>query len=154
MAPADADQPAAGRLEGRDHFLPVRIYYEDTDFSGLVYHAAYARFFERGRSDFLRALGISHSALLTEDAAFAVTQLTLTFRKAARIDDALVVRTRFDAAKGARLQISQDVRRDGELLVEAAVECCCISLQGRPKRAPEALLRRLAPLLDPGASRF
>ena len=85
------DQPTAGRFEGRDHLLPVRVYYEDTDFTGLVYHANYVRYFERGRSDFLRLAGIGHARLLDQEApmAFVVAELNLTFLKPARIDDAL-----------------------------------------------------------------
>src|SRR5262245_19133910 len=91
------DQPSAGRFEGRVHFLPARVYYEDTDFTGVVYHANYLRYFERGRSDFLRAAGIHHTELLNaaEPMGFAVNKISLEFLKAARIDDALVVETAF-----------------------------------------------------------
>lgn len=91
--------PTAGWFEGREHRLPVRIYYEDTDFTGVVYHANYVRYFERGRSDFLRLAGVSHSDLLERDdpAAFVVTRLEIDFKKAARIDDALTVHTTYDS---------------------------------------------------------
>jgi len=99
------DAPSAGRFEGRVHLLPVRVYYEDTDFTGLVYHGNYVRYFERGRSDFLRLAGVSHSDLLVGDSpsAFVVTRMEIDFRLAARIDDALLVNTTYDAVKGARL---------------------------------------------------
>lgn len=148
------DQPSAGRVEGRHHLLPVRIYYEDTDFTGLVYHANYLRYFERGRSDCLRVIGVRHSEMLAEDTAFAVNRIEVDFLKAARIDDALVVRTGFEGLQGARIKVAQALERDGEVLVRAAVEVCCISLTGRPKRPPKLLLDRLKPFLEPTASSF
>ena len=107
------DAPTAGRFEGREHRLPVRVYYEDTDFTGLVYHANYLRYFERGRSDCLRLMGIGHAELLDGDRpmAFVVSKMGLTFLKPARIDDQLVVRTHYDAVKGPRLLISRMLRR-------------------------------------------
>ena len=92
-----SEAPTAGRFDGREHVLPVRVYYEDTDFTGLVYHASYVRFFERGRSDFLRLAGVDHVAMARLDTAFAVLRLDVTFKAAARIDDALEVRTVFEA---------------------------------------------------------
>lgn len=149
-----SDVPSAGRFDGRLHYLPVRIYYEDTDFTGLVYHANYVRYFERGRSDFLRLAGVSHSSLLEapEPQGFAVSRLTLEFLKPARIDDALVVRTAFDRMRGPRIFISQVLLRGGETLVSAAVEVCTISLSGRPRKPPPELTQQLRPFLDaPGS---
>lgn len=145
------DLPSAGRFEGRVHILPVRIYYEDTDFTGLVYHANYVRYCERGRSDFLRAAGVHHSALLEgeEPLGFAVNKLNLEFLKPARIDDALVVKSMFETIRGPRIFITQEIERDGETLVRAEVQVCCISLTGRPKRPPTVLLERLKPFLEP-----
>lgn len=141
-------EPTAGWLDGREHVLPVRIYYEDTDFTGVVYHANYLRYFERGRSDFLRVCGISHAALaaLPEPAAFAVTHMSVDFRRAARVDDALVVRTTYDAVKGPRLFVSQRIMRGEELIAEARVEAACIDLQGRARRPPPGLVEQLRPL--------
>lgn len=146
-----SDAPSAGRFVGRVHLLPVRIYYEDTDFTGLVYHANYVRYFERGRSDALRVAGVHHSLLLEqpEPQGFAVNKLALEFLKPARIDEALVVKTVFETVKGPRLFISQQIERDGEILVTAEVQVCCISLTGRPRRPPVVLLERLKPLLEP-----
>lgn len=143
------DEPSAGRFEGRAHLLPVRIYYEDTDFTGLVYHANYLRFFERGRSDFLRLAGVHHSALLEgeQPIGFAVNKMALEFQRPARIDDALVVKTWFERLKGPRIFISQTLWRGAETLVAAQVEVCCISLSGRPRKPPAMLLERLAPFL-------
>lgn len=148
------DQPSSGRFVGRTHELWVRIYYEDTDFTGVVYHANYLRYFERGRSDFLRLAGIDHTALLQgeEPSGFAVQRITLDFRRGARIDDALMVKTTFDTVQGPRLLITQTIYRGEEVIASAAVEACCISLTGRAKRPPKALVERLGPFLDPPPS--
>ncbi|MCP5432189.1 MAG: tol-pal system-associated acyl-CoA thioesterase [Alphaproteobacteria bacterium] len=143
---------AAGRLEGGVHILPVRIYYEDTDFSGMVYHANYLRYFERGRSDFLRLAGMSHAELLALEAplAFTIERIEVDFLRAARIDDLLTVRTVYSEARGARLKALQDIRRDGEEIARARVHAACISLEGRPRRLPRELAERLGPILKDG----
>jgi acyl-CoA thioester hydrolase len=147
MPPTDT-APSAGWLEGREHVLPVRIYYEDTDFTGVVYHGNYLRYFERGRSDFLRLVGVHHADLLGRDdpAAFTVVKMELDFRKPARIDDALHVRTTYDSAKGPRLFISQRIVRGEDLICTASVQAACIDLAGRPRKPPQGLLTTLAPL--------
>jgi acyl-CoA thioester hydrolase len=139
--------PSAGWFDGREHRLPVRVYYEDTDFTGVVYHANYARYLERGRSDFLRLAGISHSDLLAHDAptAFVVTRLAIDFRAPARIDDALLVRTTYDAVRGPRLFISQRITRGETLICQAEVLAACISLDGRARRPPQGLVEALTP---------
>jgi acyl-CoA thioester hydrolase len=148
--PMAEQQPSMGWLEGREHVLPVRIYYEDTDFTGVVYHANYLRYFERGRSDFLRLAGVSHQVLLEHEdpAAFTVTRIAVEFKRAARIDDALLVRTTYEAVKGARLLISQRIFRGGDLIATADVEAACIGLDGRPKRPPPGLIQALKPLFS------
>lgn len=142
-------QPSAGAFEGREHRLPVRVYYEDTDFTGVVYHANYVRYFERGRSDFLRLIGIGHAALLERDdpAAFVITRLAVDFRRAARIDDALLVRTTYDRVRGPRLFIRQRITRGEETIAEAEVDAACIHLDGRPRRPPGGLAELLKPYL-------
>jgi acyl-CoA thioester hydrolase len=147
----DPHAPTAGWFDGRIHLLPVRVYYEDTDFSGVVYHASYARFFERGRSDFLRLAGISHSELFGRDdpLAFAVTRLAIDFRAAARIDDALTVRTGYDRMQGARMFISQQIVRGGMKICEAEVQVACIGLDGRARRPPPGLAESLKPWFHP-----
>lgn len=146
-----ADLPTAGRFEGREHRLPVRVYYEDTDFTGLVYHANYVRYFERGRSDFLRLTTAGHSALLEGERpiAFVVAGMELKFLKPARIDDALIVRTTYDAVKGPRLFVRQAVTRGDEVLCEARVTAACIHLDGRPARPTKALMDGVRPWLAP-----
>jgi acyl-CoA thioester hydrolase len=150
------EAPSAGRFEGRAHLLPVRIYYEDTDFSGLVYHANYLRYFERGRSDFLRLAGVRHAELLAADKpiAFAVRRIEVAFVSPARIDDALTVRTTFDSLKGPRIFVGQTLLRGAETLVRAGVEACAIGLDGRPKKPSALLVDRLKPFLEPSSSSF
>lgn len=149
MTPASPtpDAPTAGRFEGREHILPVRVYYEDTDFTGVVYHANYVRYFERGRSDFLRLAGVSHTDLLErhDPAAFVVTRMEIDFKRPARIDDALQVRTTYDEAKGARLAITQRITRGDELIAQAQVSAACITLDGKPRRPPAGLVDALRP---------
>ena len=145
MTAPDSETPSTGAFIGREHQLAVRVYYEDTDFTGVVYHANYARYFERGRSDYLRLAGVSHSDLLrgSEPGAFVVTRLAMDFKRAARIDDALVVRTTYDTIKGPRLIIRQRITRGEETIAEAEVEAACITLDGRPRRPPVDLVERL-----------
>ncbi|NQE63829.1 YbgC/FadM family acyl-CoA thioesterase [Caulobacter sp. RHG1] len=140
--------PTAGVFDGREHQLPVRIYYEDTDFSGIVYHANYLRYMERGRSDFFRMVGISHTELATQDTAFAIIRLELDFKRSARIDDALVVRTTYDRVKGPRLYVTQRITRGDDVILEAKGEAVCISLSGRPRRPTAQMLAQLAPWLS------
>ena len=149
MSPQD-QAPSAGWIEGREHVLPVRIYYEDTDFTGMVYHANYLRYFERGRSDFFRIAGISHTALLglAEPTAFTLVRIELDYRRAARVDDALLVRTTYDAIQGARLMVSQRITRGDELLTEAKVQAVCIDMQGRAKRPPKGMVELLRPYFE------
>lgn len=143
-------QPGAGWFEGRVHHLPVRIYYEDTDFSGVVYHANYLHYFERGRSDFLRLAGIHHRELAEGDdpTAFAVHRMEIDFLKAARIDDGLVVRSAWDSMQGPRMFISQAVWRGTEEICRARVTACCISMTGRAKRPPRLLSEKLTRYLE------
>ena len=133
----------SGRLErdqdGSHHVLPVRVYFEDTDFSGIVYHASYLRWCERGRSDFLRLLGNDHDELLRGDgerhpAAFVVRRMALEFLKPARIDDVLLVETRVHEIGAATLSLDQRVSRDGVALFEARVLVVLVSLAGKPQR--------------------
>jgi acyl-CoA thioester hydrolase len=143
--------PSAGVFHGREHRLAVRVYYEDTDFTGVVYHANYLRYLERGRSDFLRLAAVSHTELLQrhDPAAFAVTHMRLDFKKPARVDDALVIRTWYDVVRGPRLIVSQQVTRGSDLLLTAHVEAACITPEGRPRKPPAGLHDKLRPYLLP-----
>ena len=149
LAPTAAEWPdLAGRLarddEGRrSHRLPVRVYFEDTDFSGVVYHATYLRWCERGRSDFLRLLGNDHQALLEgkdgTPAAFVVRRMNLDFKKPARIDDVLEVTTGLAGMSSAVLTLDQAVTRNGVALFEARVDVVLVSLKGKPQRLSQRL---------------
>ena len=131
----------AGRIEGGVHFLPVRVYYEDTDFSGAVYHANYLKFCERGRSDCLRLLGIHHRRL--DGMGFVVRRMVCEFLKPARIDDLLEVETRFQEFGGARMEIVQNVKRKEEMLFSAEVTVAMVDGEGRPKRVPKEMAAAL-----------
>ena len=126
-----------GRITGGVHVLPVRVYYEDTDFSGAVYHANYLKFCERGRSDYLRLLGIHHHLL--DDMVFVVQRMVCDFLKPARIDDLLEVETRFVEQVGARFEISQRVKRATDSLFTAQVTAALVDGRGRPKRLPKEM---------------
>ena len=132
--------------------LPVRIYYEDTDFSGVVYHAAYLKFFERGRTEALRECGVHHSEMLQRDEplAFAVRKMTTEWIAPARIDDLLTVRTTFVSAKGARMRLNQEILREDELISRAEVEAACMSLEGRPRRLPKEFIARFEAAMKSG----
>ena len=124
------------------HSFPVRIYYEDTDFSGNVYHAAYLKFFERGRTEFLRDEGIHHSELAAEGIAFAVRSMDIQFDGAAHIDDLLTVTTEVAAISGARLTLTQAILRDQTVLTRATVMVVAIRTSGGPARMPKVILER------------
>jgi acyl-CoA thioester hydrolase len=139
----------SGRIDGNVHVLPVRVYYEDTDFSGLVYHANYLKFCERGRSDCLRLLGVRHHELQSRHdggLAFVVRHMACDFVKPARIDEVLEVESRFVALTGARMEIAQVVTRHGETVFRAAVTAVLVDAQGRPRRFPEAVATALSRL--------
>ena len=129
----------AGELVEGGHVLRQRVYFEDTDFTGLVYHARYLHFMERGRSDYLRLLGIGHRALAEDGLSFAAVHLAIDYRKPARIDDVVTVRTSLDALTGARLTLEQRIEVEGTLLVEARVVIAMIRADGRPVRLPPAI---------------
>lgn len=126
------DRPSIGRIVDREHRLAVRVYYEDTDFTGVVYHATYLRFFERGRSEMLRVMGTPPDR--DDHGAFAVTRIVVDYKGAARIHDELVVRTRFVGMKGPRLIFRQTVTRDGVTLTEAEVVAVAIHGDGRARK--------------------
>lgn len=134
---AEAWPDLAGRLAEGLHVLPVRVYFEDTDAGGVVYHARYLAFCERARSDFLRLLGIHQSQV--DGMFFVVRHMTCDFLKPARLDDLLEVETRFGTLTGARMILAQKVRRDGVLLFEATVTVALVDHQGRPRRLPAML---------------
>lgn len=134
----------AGRIEGKRHVLPVRVYFEDTDFSGLVYHASYLRWCERGRSDFLRLLGISHTALIApgegaEPAAFVVRRLEIDYLRPARIDEMLEVSTECTEMAGVHVVQAQQITRGATVLAKLIVKLVLVGQSGRPLRLPVAV---------------
>lgn len=128
----------AGRIEGETHVLPVRVYFEDTDCAGVVYHANFLKFCERGRSDFIRLLGIDHQSLANPDqgepAVFVVRRVEIDYLKPGRMDDVLEVVTSCAEIGNASLVLAQDVRRDGALLARAKVSVVLVSRSGKPQR--------------------
>ncbi|HKG84521.1 MAG TPA: tol-pal system-associated acyl-CoA thioesterase [Beijerinckiaceae bacterium] len=133
-------------IVGGRHLLPMRVYYEDTDWSGVVYHANYLRFLERGRTEFLRAAGVDQSILHAEGEGltFAVRRMTIDYLRAARMDDVLLVETHTGEVRGASLVIAQRILRGDEILVTADVRVAAIA-GGRPSRIPDGLRAVLSP---------
>ena len=133
-----------GEIRDGRHHLPVRVYYEDTDFSGVVYHASYLRFMERGRTNYLRLLGADQRALFDQAEteapgfAFVVRAMQIDFRKSARMDDVLEIVTVPTDVKGASIVLHQQVKRGDEILIEATVQVAFVS-GGRARRIPQAL---------------
>ena len=127
------------------HLFPVRVYYEDTDFSGFVYHAGYLRFLERGRSEFLRSIGIIHSELYKDEGGlvFVVSRIVVDYRRPASMDDALTIATDMIEVKGATMTMRQTVRREDLVLVDAEVRVAAVRA-GRPVRLPKQLVAVLA----------
>ncbi len=135
----------SGDLVDNGHQLTQRVYYEDTDFSGLVYHARYLHFLERGRTDYLRCLGVEQSALIgvdEEGLVFVVHRMEIDFKAPARMDDVLTVVTSTIKAGGAKMILEQEIRRDEQLLIAAKVVIAVVNRNGRPRRMPEELARQ------------
>ena len=132
-------------MSGRVHRHAIRVYYEDTDFSGVVYHASYLRFLERGRTETLRDAGLDHATLFAAEppVALAVARLEIDFRRPALMDDLVEVETRVAAVGGASLSMDQRLLRGAEVLVEARVRVAAVS-RGRATRLPPGLAARLA----------
>lgn len=136
---------AMSELDGRfaenaAHCLPVRVYYEDTDAGGIVYHASYLRFMERGRTAWLRLLGFNQTHLkATDGVIFAVKSLNIDFVAPGRLDDALEVETRLSDMGGASFTVAQTVSRDGNVLTSAVVKVAALAQNGRPTRIPASI---------------
>lgn len=137
-----------GHFHGKTHILPLRVYYEDTDLSGVVYHANYLRFMERGRTEFFRCAGIWLAKLDDDEpVAWALRAAKLEFHRPARLDDPLEVHTICSGLTGARMSARQKVRCNGQVLMEGEVEACVITLSGRPRRIPTDVREKLGPFL-------
>lgn len=141
----------AGRFQGREHDFAVHIYFEDTDFSGLVYHANYLRYMERARSDMLACVGIGQRAAFESgEGVYAVAELSIKYRAPARFDDDLTVVSSVEELRAASCVIHQRVMRGEERLTEAVVVAAFLSPDGRPRRQPEAWRAAFTPLLPKG----
>lgn len=133
-----------GEIRKGRHWQPVRVYYEDTDFTGIVYHASYLRFMERGRTNYLRLLGADQRALFEEGErqapgfSFVVRSMAIDFRKPARMDDMLEIITAAKEVKGASVVLHQQVTRHGEILVDAEVQVAFVC-GGRARPIPKPL---------------
>lgn len=131
--------PATGRFIAAVHHFPVRVYFEDTDLSGLVYHANYLRYMERARSDMLRVAGIDQRANHEGGTGvYAVTDLQIRYRRPARLDDDLMVVSKVAAVGAATCAIHQSVRCGAEELTNASISVAWLTPQGRPQRQPKA----------------
>ena len=145
----------SGHLCGAGHVLAVRVYFEDTDFSGLVYHTSYLRWCERGRSDYLRLLGISHNELAAgafagEPCAFAIRRINADYLKPAQIDDILEVNTSSGAVTKASLVLKQEIVREGIPIFRLEAQCVLLSMSGRLLRLPAAITGLFSKAGDPG----
>ena len=135
------------------HSFPVRVYWEDTDGSGIVYHASYLRFAERARTEVLRAAGFEQWSMLAETGiAFAVRHCVIDYRRSARLDDRLTVETAVTAIGGASLEMSQAIRRDGDDIVTLLLKLACITRDGRAARMPPRLREVFNAIKDQTAS--
>lgn len=131
------------------HRFPVRVFFEDTDLSGVVYHANYLRYMERARSDLLRVLGIAQRAAFDAgEGVYAVADLQIRYAAPARLDDALVVETRCLSIGGASVAMGQRILRDDTLLTDATVRAGFLTIAGRPRRQPADWVARFQSMLD------
>jgi acyl-CoA thioester hydrolase len=147
MSQNEKFEMGSGFVEEGTHVFLVRVYYEDTDFTGIVYHAGYLHFIERGRTEWLRHLGVSHRELgdgiFGEKLAFAIKSISIDYATPARVDDVLAVWTSLVELKGARMVLDQRVMRGAEQVASAKVEVVVINSEGRPRRVPDEMRRRI-----------
>lgn len=130
-------EPYSGGFSGSAHLFAVRVYFEDTDLSGIVYHANYLRFMERARSDMLRSVGIDQRGTMDSGGGFyAVHDLRISYRRPAKLDDALLVTSTVLAVRAAACEIRQVITRAGEVLTDAVVTAAFLGPDGRPRRQP------------------
>lgn len=141
--------PYQGHFDGKSHLFAVRIYFEDTDFSGVVYHARYLHFLERARSDMLARADIDQrTAHESGQGAYAVTRMNIHYKKPAHFDDALLVTSRVRAVRAASVDIYQEVSRNGEILMTADVVAAFVAPDGRPRRQPKTWIAAFTRLID------
>ena len=142
--------PTSGWTEAGVHVFPVRVFYEDTDAAGIVYHANHLKFAERARTELLRLLGLQQGKMMAEDGiGFSVRRCEIDYLAPARLDDALEVHTRVLAVGGASLRLAQTIRRDGADLARLALRIACVDRAGRPRRLPERLRAAFRSFIHP-----
>ncbi len=138
-----------GRMDGKTFVWPVRIYYEDTDLGGVVYHANYLRYMERARTEFFRGIGLAAAYPDDPEPTFwALRKASLEYIRPAKFNDLLEVRTTVVALTGVRLDADQTIWRDGGQLTAGHIQACIISLSGRPKRIPREIHDKILPFLS------
>ena len=151
MPPSLQDQPAEGRFVGSEHRFPVRVYFEDTDLSGVVYHANYLRYMERARSDFLRLVGVDQRAFNDAgEGAYVVSELNIRYKRPAKLDDVLVVVSILTRIRAASVDIQQRVMMGDQILNEADVTAALVAPSGRPRRQPSEWIAAFEALMVQG----
>ena len=141
--------PYHGHFDGARHLFAVRVYFEDTDFSGVVYHARYLHFMERARSDMLACVGIDQRTVhAAGQGAYAVTEMHIKYRRPAHFDDALVVVSTVEAVRAASCDIHQTVMRGDDILTEAQVTAAFVSPDGKPRRQPAQWVAAFQPIIN------
>lgn len=149
----DSEKPYTGWIAGCVHSFAVRVYIEDTDMGGVVYHANYLCYLERARSDLLRALGIDQRrAFETGKGIYAVTEVRVKYLRPAKLDDSLLVHSRVEGLRAASCTISQTIARDAQTITEAAVAVAFLGPQGRPKRQPSEWVEKFRGLMPSDSS--
>ncbi|NCN84266.1 MAG: YbgC/FadM family acyl-CoA thioesterase [Sphingomonadales bacterium] len=145
----DDIRPHDGRFVGGKHFFACRVYFEDTDFSGIVYHANYLRYMERARSDMLRQLDMDqHAAYESGDGVYAVVDLTMKYWLPAKLDDDLVVVSTVETLRAASVIIDQTILRGSEIITSASVHAAFLTPAGRPRRQPKAWTKAFASVMN------
>jgi len=148
LSEAMSPLPPSGAIDGGIHRLPARVYFEDTDTAGIMYHAKYLHFLERGRTEFLRVAGIDHGAAVKAGmGAYAVTEMQIKWLRPARLDDVLIIETRLLSVRAAACRIEQTIRRAGEALATATLTAALLDPAGRPRRQPPEWMARFNLLL-------
>lgn len=148
----DTLSPPSGTFDGTLHRLPLRVYWEDTDAGGIVYHASYIRWMERGRTEYLRILRLDQRALLAAGTRFVVKSVKIDFRRPALFDDSLIVCTQCTRLKAASLVLHQQVMRGVGIMAEAEIVCAAIDEENRPMRLPPGVREQIASV--PGGNSF
>jgi len=140
----------SGEIKDKAHFFNVRVYYEDTDFTGIVYHANYLKFAERGRTNFLRLLGINHLDLIKDKDPkyFVVYSMDTKFLGTSTIDDILEVRSFFKGIKGPRLIINQEIFNKERNLFSAKIEFAILDKNGKPRKFPDDMISKIEPYIN------